>query len=49
MHVFHTAGVPPSRGKSIFATSGCTQNRSAALRNNAAAKRRGIREVNGEW
>jgi hypothetical protein len=34
MHVFHTAGVPPSRGNSIFATIGCTEKSNAALTNN---------------
>jgi hypothetical protein len=31
MHMFHTAGVPPSRGNSIFATIGCTEKSNAAL------------------
>ena len=39
MQVFHTAGVPPRSGRSIFATIGCTQNKSDALVNNVAAKR----------
>ncbi len=34
MHVFHTAGVPPSRGNSILATIGWTEKSSAALTNN---------------
>jgi len=34
MHVFHTAGVPPSSGNSIFATIGCTEKSNAALTNN---------------
>ena len=32
--MFHTAGVPPSRGNSIFATIGCTEKSNAALTNN---------------
>lgn len=39
MQVFHTAGVPPKSGKSIFATIGCTQNKSVALRKSVAAYR----------
>jgi hypothetical protein len=39
MQVFHTAGVPPRSGKSIFANIGCTQNSSDALANNVAAYR----------
>jgi hypothetical protein len=35
--VFHTAGVPPKSGKSIFANIGCTQNKSVALVNSVAA------------
>lgn len=31
--MFHTAGVPPSKGKSIFATIGCTEKSNAALTN----------------
>src|ERR1700752_4473036 len=38
MHVFQTEGAPPSNGRSIFATSGCTQKSSAALVNKASAK-----------
>jgi len=38
MHVFQTDGAPPSRGRSIFATSGCTQKSRAALVNKAKAK-----------
>ena len=34
MQVFHTAGVPPSRGNSILATIGCTEKSNAALTNN---------------
>jgi hypothetical protein len=34
MQVFHTAGVPPSRGNSIFATIGWTEKSNAALTNN---------------
>jgi len=30
MHVFQTAGVPPSKGSAILANIGCTMNRSAA-------------------
>jgi len=30
MHVFHTAGVPPSSGSAIFANMGCTMKRRAA-------------------
>ena len=40
MHVFQTEGAPPNSGKSIFATSGCTQKRSAALVNKASARYR---------
>ena len=36
MHVFHTAGVPPSSGKAILENIGCTTNSSAALTNTAA-------------
>jgi hypothetical protein len=38
MHVFHTAGVPPSTGKSIFAIIGSTANSNAALTKIVAAK-----------
>jgi hypothetical protein len=38
MQVFQTDGAPPSNGRSIFATSGCTQKSSAALVNRASAK-----------
>ncbi len=31
MHVFQTAGVPPSCGKIIFAIMGCTEKSSAEL------------------
>ena len=31
MHVFHTAGVPPSSGSSIFAIIGWIEKRSAEL------------------
>ena len=33
MQVVHTAGVPPSRGKSSLAIMSCTQNSKSALRN----------------
>jgi hypothetical protein len=36
--VFQTEGEPPSNGRSIFETSGCTQKSSAALVNRAIAK-----------
>ena len=32
-HVFHTAGVPPNNGSSIFPIMGSTRNKRAALRN----------------
>ena len=32
MQVFHTAGVPPKIGRTIFPSMGCTEKRSAALR-----------------
>ena len=34
MHVFQTAGVPPSIGSTIFENMGCTANSSAAFTNN---------------
>ena len=34
MHVFHTDGVPPSKGSTIFENIGCTANSSAAFTNN---------------
>jgi hypothetical protein len=37
MHVFQTAGVPPSSGSTIFAIIGWTMKRSEELRNNVAA------------
>jgi hypothetical protein len=33
MQVFQTVGVPPSKGRSILAIIGCTQNKSSALTN----------------
>jgi UDP-N-acetylenolpyruvoylglucosamine reductase len=33
MHVFQTAGVPPSIGSTIFENIGCTANSSAAFTN----------------
>jgi hypothetical protein len=36
MQVFHTAGVPPRSGKTIFATIGCTEKSNAALTNNVS-------------
>jgi hypothetical protein len=38
MHVFHTAGVPPMTGKSIFAIIGSTANNSDALTKIVIAK-----------
>jgi hypothetical protein len=37
MHVFHTAGEPPSLGNTILVTIGCTRNRRPALKNRVAA------------
>jgi len=34
MHVFHTDGVPPSMGSTIFENIGCTAKSSAAFTNN---------------
>jgi hypothetical protein len=39
MHVFHTAGVPPRRGNSIFAIIGCTEKSNAALTNKVSANK----------
>jgi hypothetical protein len=39
MQVFHTAGVPPRRGKTIFPIIGWTRKRRAALKNNVAEKK----------
>jgi hypothetical protein len=44
MHVFHTAGVPPSTGSSIFAIIGSTEKSKAALTKIVAAKSR-VREL----
>src|SRR5438270_12353001 len=41
MQVFHTAGVPPSKGSTILANIGWTRNSSAELRNRVPAKRTG--------
>jgi hypothetical protein len=38
MHVFHTAGVPPSTGNSIFAIIGSTEKSKAALTKIVTAK-----------
>jgi hypothetical protein len=38
MHVFQTAGVPPSMGKTILANMGCTQKRRVALKKRAKVK-----------
>src|SRR5882672_6142088 len=43
MHVFHTAGDPPSSGRIIFATIGSTMKTSAALVKIALANTRGAR------
>ena len=40
MHVFHTAGVPPRRGKIILPTIGCTKNKSPALMNKVNANKK---------
>ena len=40
MQVVHTAGVPPSRGKSIFAITNWIQNNSRALRKIVVANRK---------
>jgi hypothetical protein len=37
MQVFQTDGVPPSGGKTIRATIGCTRKSKAALRNRVVA------------
>ena len=37
MQVFHTAGVPPRRGRIIFPIMGCTRNNSVALLNSVNA------------
>jgi hypothetical protein len=37
MHVFHTAGVPPSSGRIILPTIGCTTNSRAAPTNSVIA------------
>src|SRR5438132_929756 len=41
MHVFQTDGVPPSRGRTIFAIMGSTRNNSVALTNRVPAKSQG--------
>jgi hypothetical protein len=40
MQVFHTAGVPPSTGSSIFAIIGSTENSKTALTKIVRPKRR---------
>jgi hypothetical protein len=40
MHVFHTAGVPPSSGSTILAIMGWTTNSSDELRKSVTAKSR---------
>src|SRR5688572_280760 len=45
MQVVQTAGVPPSRGKSIFAIISCTQNNKSALRNIVAPNSSTIRRA----
>src|SRR4051812_31880703 len=47
MQVFHTAGEPPSSGSSRRATSGCTRNNSAALRNSVAVNSDGMAAMDG--
>src|SRR5205085_1297955 len=41
MQVFHTAGDPPSRGRTILPTIGCTRNSRNALTNSVSEKRAG--------
>jgi hypothetical protein len=52
MHVFHTAGVPPRDGRTIFENMGCTAKSSAAFRKtvavNVAATRRGRVDPSGK-
>ncbi len=43
MHVFQTAGVPPSRGSTILANIGWTRNSSVALTSSVRAKKNCIR------
>jgi len=40
MHVFHTLGVPPNKGRTILENRGCIENRRAELTTNVAAKTR---------
>ena len=39
MHVFHTDGVPPRSGSTIFENIGCTENSSAAFTNSVIENR----------
>src|SRR5262245_46700838 len=39
MHVFQTCGVPPSLGRMVLPTMGCTRKRMKALTNSVMAKR----------
>src|SRR5439155_26690085 len=48
MHVFHTAGVPPSSGSTIFAIIGWTRNSSDELRKSVTTSRM-IMECEVEW
>jgi hypothetical protein len=41
MHVFQTAGDPPSRGRTILPIIGWTRNRRLALKKSVTAKRKG--------
>src|SRR5438067_9910223 len=41
MQVFHTAGVPPSRGRTILANSGWIKNKRTELTNSVIAKKAG--------
>src|SRR5438270_9391948 len=47
MHVFHTAGVPPSSGRIIFPTIGWTRNRSVALTNSVTPNSFGTDRLRG--
>jgi hypothetical protein len=47
MQAFHTAGLPPSNGSTIFPTIGWTMNNSEALTKRVAANKKGTAKLQG--
>jgi hypothetical protein len=45
MHVFHTAGVPPSSGSNIFAIMGWIEKSSAELTNIVTPNKKRLRTI----